>query len=114
MRQNNLEAFRSRQQQDLKRYNQGFTTSARRRPLHEQYRDPGHRDERLHCQSTDSDASGDDGVGWRDSEGDRLDDFGVDASAEFYDDDDLSLAELLRRRHEPTHYNSGNRTSTTT
>ena len=77
MGQSHVDTFRRRQQQDLKRYDQG-------------------------AQSTNSDASGNDGVGWRDSEGDRLEDFGVDATAEFYDDDNISLAELLRRRHEST------------
>ena len=85
MGQINVDAFHRRQRQDLKRYDQG-----------------------ARAQSTESDASGNDGVTWRDSEGDRLDDFGVDASAEFYDADDLSLAELLRRRHESTHRSSGN------
>ena len=36
--------------------------------------------------------------GWRNSEGERLADFGVDEDAEFYDEDDLPLAELMRRR----------------
>lgn len=35
---------------------------------------------------------------WRNSEGDRLDDFGVDEAVEFYDEDDIPLAELLSRR----------------
>lgn len=36
--------------------------------------------------------------GWRNSEGDRLQDFGVDEDADFYDEDNIPLAELLRRR----------------
>lgn len=36
--------------------------------------------------------------GWRDSEGDRLHDFGVDEEAEFYDEDDIPLAQLIQRR----------------
>jgi len=43
----------------------------------------------------------DDGEGeeaWQDSEGDRLKDFGVDEEADFYDEDDLPLTEVLRRR----------------
>ena len=35
---------------------------------------------------------------WRDSEGDRLDDFGVDEQVEFYDEDDVPLAVLLQQR----------------
>lgn len=35
---------------------------------------------------------------WRNEEGERLADFGVDEVAEFYDEDDLPLGEILRRR----------------
>ena len=35
---------------------------------------------------------------WRNKEGERLADFGVDEVADFYDEDDLPLAELMRRR----------------
>lgn len=47
----------------------------------------------------DSGGSSDGGEeGWRNSDGDRLRDFGVDEDAEFYDEDDIPLAELLKRR----------------
>lgn len=36
--------------------------------------------------------------GWRNKEGERLSDFGVDEVADFYDEDDLPLAEIIRRR----------------
>jgi palmitoyltransferase len=36
--------------------------------------------------------------GWRNSEGERLHDFGVDEDVEFYDEDDVPLGELMRRR----------------
>lgn len=36
--------------------------------------------------------------GWRNKEGERLADFGVDEVADFYDEDDVPLAELIRRR----------------
>jgi len=44
-----------------------------------------------------------DGVGdgeetWRNSEGDGLKDFGLDEEAEFYDEDEVPLAQLLRSR----------------
>lgn len=35
---------------------------------------------------------------WRNQEGERLADFGVDEVADFYDEDDVPLGELLRRR----------------
>lgn len=38
--------------------------------------------------------------GWKNSEGERLDDFGVDEEAEFYDEEDTPLAVLLERRRQ--------------
>ena len=35
---------------------------------------------------------------WRNSEGERLADFGVDEEVEFYDEEDLPLAHLIQRR----------------
>lgn len=42
--------------------------------------------------------------GWRNSEGERLKDFGVDEDVEFYDeqDDDIPLADLITRRRKAT------------
>jgi palmitoyltransferase len=34
--------------------------------------------------------------GWRNAEGDRLRDFGVDEEIEFYDEDDIPLGALVR------------------
>ncbi len=90
----NVDTFRRRQQEDLKRYDEGATTSIRRRPFD--------RDEPFASQSAEADNLGSSEEGWRDSEGDRLDDFGVDEHAEMYDEDDIPLAELLRKRHEHT------------
>lgn len=101
--QNNVDAFRRRQQEDLKRYDKG-ATSIHRRPFYERYTDGDHRNEPFASQSGESDDLGSGEEGWRDSEGDRLNDFGVDENAEFYDEDDTPLAELLRRRHEHTGY----------
>ena len=35
---------------------------------------------------------------WRNSEGERLNDFGVDEDAEFYDEDEVPLAQLVKRK----------------
>lgn len=35
---------------------------------------------------------------WRNKEGERLADFGLDEDAEFYDEDNLPLSEIMRRR----------------
>ena len=88
--ESNLSAFRRRQREDLKRYDQGATTLNQPQPLHGKY-------------------SRKKGEGWRDSEGDRLDDFGVDEDAEHYDEDEIPLTELLRRRHVRGNYNDSSR-----
>ena len=36
--------------------------------------------------------------GWKNSEGERLRDFGLDEDVEFYDQDEIPLGELMRRR----------------
>ncbi|KMU86710.1 palmitoyltransferase pfa4 [Coccidioides immitis H538.4] len=38
--------------------------------------------------------------GWRNSDGDRLRDFGVDEEAEFYDEDDIPLTVLIQRKNQ--------------
>ena len=101
-----VEAFRRRQREDLKRYNAGATTS--RQPFRERYRDEQRRDESFASQSDRTDDLVSRRQGWRDSEGDRLDDFGVDEDAELNDEDDLPLADLVRRRHESADNNDGN------
>ena len=94
-----IDAFRRRQEEDLRRFHRTEPV-IRRRPFYERYKasdqekyeDPKH-------QSKDSPFDGGEEA-WRDSEGDRLDDFGVDEDIEFYDEDDIPLAELLLRQRE--------------
>ena len=105
--QNNVEAFRKRQEEDLKRYDEGAATPIRRRPFHKRYRNGDDRGGSFASQSADSDDLGNGEESWRDSEGDRLDDFGVDEDAEFYDEDDTPLVKFLRKQHEQTDHNDG-------
>lgn len=114
----NIEDFRRRQEVDLARYADGKLV-VRRRPFHERYGDvpPAngnsiHRHEDAVSDTEDDvyssepelidqpvDKPGRDGEeAWRNAEGERLADFGVDEDAEFYDEDDLPLSELMRRR----------------
>ena len=114
-----VEAFRKRQAADLARYEDADGDYiVRRRPFHERLEDIHKRDNgRVYeIQDEDEDAlmTDDenpamvpspedlgDGAGeeaWRNSEGERLADFGVDEVAEFYDEDDLPLAEIVRRK----------------
>jgi palmitoyltransferase len=117
-----VDAFRDRQKADLARYaDADGEYVVRRRPFHERLedmqkaerqREAYHPDETAietdgesaASESEDEanleDRNADDGgeEGWRNKEGERLADFGVDEVAEFYDDDDLPLAEIIRRR----------------
>ena len=88
--ESNVDAFRRRQQEDLKRSDRGITTLNQKYTLHWKNSLKGEE-------------------GWRDSEGDRLDDFGVDEDAEYYSEDDIPLNELLRRRHVRENYNDNSR-----
>ena len=89
-----IDAFRHRQKEDLKRFNR-TDPLIRRRPFHERYRDNS-QELRESPSLIDSDKVSKRGEeAWRNSEGDRLDDFGVDEDIEFYDEDDIPLAELL-------------------
>ena len=88
--------FRQRQQQDLKRYrNEASSTGPRRRlqEVSDEYNNP-------HAyQQADLEYAAENTGGWRDSDGDRLGDFGVDEAAELFDEDSIALAEVMRRRH---------------
>jgi len=94
-----LDAFRRRQEEDLKRYHQEEPV-ARRRPFHERYNDNNLEwPDNPKAFESKNDVDGGEEA-WRDSEGDRLDDFGVDEDIEFYDGDDVPLAKLLLRQRE--------------
>ena len=95
-----LEAFRRRQQEDLKRHQTVEPRAYRRKPFHQRYKElasdkENKQDRSLRFTATEGEEA------WRNSEGDRLNDFGVDEDVEFYDEDDIPLAELLSRRGAP-------------
>ena len=90
-----VQAFRMRQIYDMHR-RQIQASLHRRKPFHVRYASgsaklPEHDNE-------DESATGSGEEGWRDEEGNRLRDYGVDEEVEFYDEDDLPLAELILRR----------------
>ena len=114
-----IESFRKRQAADLARYeNADGEYVIRRRPFHERLEDMQKADdayaygregededavitddenpEEVTPEPTPGDGAGEEG--WRNKEGERLADFGVDEVAEFYDEDDLPLAEIVRRK----------------
>ncbi|TKA76325.1 hypothetical protein B0A55_04188 [Friedmanniomyces simplex] len=121
------ESFRARQAADMARYEDADGEYVvRRRPFHERAQavldsekgayESGGDDEEEEALLTDDDDDGmepasatptaarnaeDTDAGeesWRNKEGERLADFGVDEVADFYDEDDVPLAELVRRR----------------
>ncbi|GAB7334121.1 hypothetical protein MBLNU13_g06195t1 [Cladosporium sp. NU13] len=120
-----VDEFRKRQQADLQRH-QTSENVVRRRPFHERYahldrsvRASDHyndNDDDDDAITTNSDDEADEEIqspsilnrrsnaeeegeeAWRNKEGERLADFGLDEDAEFYDEDNLPLAEIMRRR----------------
>lgn len=115
-----IEEFRKRQEADFTRYADAEGEYVvRRRPFHERL-EAIHKSTHNHAYDRDETAietddddesdsedsflrgeNGKDDGGeeaWRNKEGERLADFGVDEVADFYDEDDLPLAEIIRRR----------------
>jgi palmitoyltransferase len=91
-------AFKQRQQADFERRSQ-FYGVQRRRPFHERFEPDSLRPVEDDYAHPDEDSnSGEEG--WRDSDGNRLKDYGVDEDVEFYDEDNIPIAELLKRRRE--------------
>lgn len=95
-----IQAFNRRQAEDIKRAKPGPEVQRRRR-FH------SHFDQNNEDGSDPSDDSGhpeeDDNSGeeaWRNSEGERLQDFGVDEEIEFYDEEDIPLAILMQQRQQ--------------
>ncbi|KAL8728771.1 MAG: hypothetical protein Q9181_005223 [Wetmoreana brouardii] len=93
-----VQAFRERQRKDMLRFTDGHVAATHRVPFYQAREESsedavdGSRDltgSRHHSNS---------GSVWRDSEGDRLQDFGVDEEAEGYGEEGLPLAELLRQK----------------
>lgn len=118
-----VESFRARQAVDRTRFEDADGDYViRRRPFHERLEEAQKRggqrvyeleddaDEALMADEDDEeegsglpvqhDGAGEEG--WRNREGERLADFGVDEIADFYDEDDLPLAELINKRKKST------------
>lgn len=119
-----VEAFRQRQAADLARYTDvDGETVVRRKPFYQRLQDGSEQrarkrgdDKGAVCDSdeddegsevdSDGESAGRDGKvdadageeSWRNNEGERLSDFGVDEVADFYDEDHVPLAEMRRRK----------------
>jgi palmitoyltransferase len=102
-----VEEFKKRHEEDLKRQASIVNSDIRRRAFHKR-EDLFPERNRKDTPRPESEESGEEG--WRNSEGERLEDFGVDELAEFYDEDEQPLSELIRRR-QMSKANGGSSTS---
>ncbi|KAL5357321.1 DHHC palmitoyltransferase-domain-containing protein [Aspergillus floccosus] len=94
-----IQAFNQRKSDDMRRL-AGMTVQRRKR-FHQRAQEEL-RGDNLTDQSESSDESDvqDGEEAWRNSEGERLRDFGVDEEIEFYDEEDIPLGVLMRQRAE--------------
>ncbi|KAL3449069.1 DHHC palmitoyltransferase-domain-containing protein [Aspergillus insuetus] len=93
-----IDAFNRRKAEDMKRQRNSIEVQ-RRKPFHVRF------DDSLSTSSSEdgdySDNGSDDGEeSWKNSEGERLRDFGVDEEVEFYDEEDIPLAILIQQRRQ--------------
>ena len=92
-----INAFKARQEADLQR--RGIMNGAvRRKPFHQRFDQDGDPTGDGYLAEDDNDHDGEEG--WQDSGGNRLEDYGVEEDVEFYDEDDIPLSELIRRRQQ--------------
>lgn len=96
--QDEIDAFRRRQAQDLERWNTHDATFQRRKPFHKRFAERESADLLTEDHEGDESPSESGEEAWRNGEGERLADFGVDEEVEFYDEDDVPLSELIERR----------------
>jgi palmitoyltransferase len=96
-----IEAFRRRQSEDFKR-TRPFSEIQRRKRFHERYKQEANRndDDERGPGPVYGDESDEGEESWRNAEGERLRDFGVDEDAEFYDADDVPLGVLMKKRNQ--------------
>lgn len=89
-------AFKKRQQADFESRADHYGVK-RRRPFHERFEQGTvYPADNISQAKRNDESSGEEG--WQDTGGNRLKDFGVDEDVEFYDEDNIPIAELLRRR----------------
>ena len=99
-----IKAFRQRQQEDFKRFTKETSTITRRRLSHEPYEIHENGKETFLQHSMSSGKAGEEV--WRNTDGDRLDDFGVDENAELYDEDEIPAAAFLKHQEKALFNNS--------
>ncbi|KAE8369766.1 Palmitoyltransferase [Aspergillus caelatus] len=92
-----VQAFNQRKAEDLRRQRAGLEIERRKR-FHKRLAEDSEEDESQQSDGPDDKGSDYGEEGWRNSEGERLRDFGVDEDIEFYDEEDLPLGVLIQRR----------------
>ena len=94
-----VEAFKRRQSDDLKRQRPASEVQRRKR-FHDRYKEfeDNEVDREVSPERASVHASDEGEESWRNSEGERLGDFGVDEDVEFYDEDDVPLGVLIEQR----------------
>ncbi|BCS21200.1 putative palmitoyltransferase with autoacylation activity Pfa4 [Aspergillus puulaauensis] len=97
-----IEAFNQRNTADLRR-RKAHAEVERRKPFHARF-DESASDSSENDGGVPDHGSDNGEESWRNSEGERLRDFGVDEEAEFYDEEDIPLAMLMQQRAERQHH----------
>jgi palmitoyltransferase len=92
-----IKAFRQRQQDDYEKRLQHNNTISRRKVFHKRF-DTSNAENIKPFDDREVDDYEEGEESWRTQEGDRLADYGVDEEVEFYDEEDIPLAELVARR----------------
>lgn len=97
-----IDAFRHRQAADLHRRQRVSTDVQRRQAFDKRFRSvesSGNWDQEKYAYEEHEAENGEDGEeGWRNVDGERLKDFGVDEETEFYDEDNLPLFQLMTQK----------------
>ncbi|KAE8149707.1 DHHC palmitoyltransferase-domain-containing protein [Aspergillus avenaceus] len=93
-----VEEFNRRKAEDLNRQRAGLNVQRRKRFHHRIQEDLDEGSSSSDHERENGDISHDGEEGWRNAEGERLRDFGVDEDIEFYDEEDLPLGVLIQRR----------------
>ena len=95
-----IEAFNRRKAEDMKRFNADMPVRRRKR-FQDRFERPDERESDSEVSEPAHDSGADDGEeAWKNSEGERLRDFGVDEEIEFYDEEDIPLAVLIQQKRQ--------------
>ncbi|KAF7182952.1 hypothetical protein CNMCM7691_002696 [Aspergillus felis] len=93
---------RNNQRSNDASHSEGAHNIQRRKRFHDRFNEnkAEERDSESESDTSDDEEAQDGEEGWKNSEGDRLRDFGVDEEVEFYDEEDIPLGILMQRRRQ--------------